>query len=167
MTPYSAESPQSCCAAPAMPVLFTMRAEATELVLLPLNKLLASTPLSRNVLLVSRCPLAQIGWLPNPAFAPVPLGNSAFTPGDRIASPVKLPVGSGTSAICCDLKNVAVRRVDGVHDGRGFHVDRRSDLPDFQRDIQGRGAVRLHQNRGQTFRLKSVVGDGDGVRADR
>src|ERR1700752_3194023 len=61
-------------AAFATPVLLTIRADATWLVLLPLNKLLASTPFSRKVLLVSRCPLAQIGWLPSPAFAPVPLG---------------------------------------------------------------------------------------------
>ena len=81
--------------APATPVLFTMRAEATWLVLLPLNRLLASTPFSRKLLLVSRWPLAQIGWLPRPALAPVPAGNSAFTPADKMASPVKLPVGSG------------------------------------------------------------------------
>ena len=54
-------------AALATPVLFTIRAEATWLVLLPLNKLLASTPLSRKLLLVSRCPFAQIGWLPETA----------------------------------------------------------------------------------------------------
>src|SRR6266849_3108940 len=48
-------------AAPPMPVLFTMRAEVTWLVLLPLKRLLASTPFSKNVLLVSRWPLAQIG----------------------------------------------------------------------------------------------------------
>src|SRR3984885_1463400 len=86
-------------AAPPIPVLFTTRAEATVLVLLPLNKLLASTPFSRNVLLVSRWPLAQIGWFPRPAFTPVPLGSSALIPGDRIARPVKLPVGSGTASI--------------------------------------------------------------------
>src|ERR1700747_616103 len=86
--------------APAMPVLFTMRADATLLVLFPLNRLLASTPLRRNVLEVSRWPLAQMGWFPRPAFAPVPLGNSAFTPGERIARPVKLPVGNGTASIC-------------------------------------------------------------------
>ena len=48
-------------AAPLTPVLFTTRAEATWLVLFPLNRLLASTPFNRNVLLVSRWPLAQIG----------------------------------------------------------------------------------------------------------
>ena len=48
-------------AALATPVLFTMRAEATWLVLLPLKRLLASTPFSRKLLLVSRWPLAQIG----------------------------------------------------------------------------------------------------------
>lgn len=69
-------------AALATPVLLTMRADATWLVLLPLNKLLASTPFSRNVLLVSRCPLAQIGWLPKPLFTPVPPASSAFTPGE-------------------------------------------------------------------------------------
>src|SRR4249920_2800254 len=41
------------------PALLTMRAEATWLVLLPLKRLLASTPLSRKLLLVSRWPLAQ------------------------------------------------------------------------------------------------------------
>src|SRR5580700_2495267 len=86
-------------AALATPVLFTMRAEATWLVLLPLNKLLASTPLSRKLLLVSRCPLAQIGWLPRPLLAPVPPESSALTPGARMASPVKLPVDSGTASI--------------------------------------------------------------------
>src|SRR5271166_5278790 len=48
-------------AALATPVLLTMRAEATWLVLLPLNRLLASTPLTRKLLLVSRWPLAQMG----------------------------------------------------------------------------------------------------------
>jgi hypothetical protein len=47
--------------APATPVLLTTRADATELVVSPLNRLLASTPLSRKVLLVSRWPLAHIG----------------------------------------------------------------------------------------------------------
>src|SRR6202163_1547954 len=85
--------------APATPVLLTTRADATELVVLPLNRLLASTPLSRKVLLVSRWPLAQIGWMPSPAFAAEPAGSAALTPGERMARPVKLPVGSGTSAI--------------------------------------------------------------------
>src|ERR1022692_461364 len=86
-------------AAFATPVLLTMRADATWLVLLPLNRLLASTPFKRKVLLVSRWPLAQMGWLPKPLLAPVPLDSSAFTPGERMASPVKLPVGSGTDSI--------------------------------------------------------------------
>src|SRR5271169_3981630 len=82
-------------AAPLTPVLFTTRAEATWLVLLPLNRLLASTPFRRKVLLVSRWPLAQMGWLPSPLLTPVPLASSALTPGERIARPVKLPVGRG------------------------------------------------------------------------
>src|ERR1700731_3886431 len=63
-------------AAPLTPVLLTTRAEATWLVLLPLKRLLASTPLSRKLLLVSRWPGAQMGRVPKPLFAPVPLGRS-------------------------------------------------------------------------------------------
>src|SRR5580704_19379361 len=81
--------------APLTPVLFTIRAEATWLVLLPLKRLLPSTPLSMKLLLVSRCPLAQIGAFPKPEFAPAPPDNSALTPGVRIATPVKLPVDDG------------------------------------------------------------------------
>ncbi len=83
-----------------MPVEFTTRAEPTWLVLLPLNRLLPSTPFRLKLFAVSRCPFAQIGRLPSPSFAPVPLGNSAFTPGDRIATPVKLPVGCGIVSSC-------------------------------------------------------------------
>src|SRR5580693_5950353 len=86
--------------APATPVLFTTRAEATWLVLLPLNRLLASTPFREKLLLVSRCPLAQIGAFPSPLTDPVPPDSSAFTPGERMATPVKLPVGRGIDAIC-------------------------------------------------------------------
>src|ERR1700722_11515846 len=86
--------------APLTPVLFTTRADDTWLVLLPLKRLRASTPFNRNVLLVSRCPLAQTGALPKPAFAPVPAESSAFTPGDKSARPVKEPVGRGTASIC-------------------------------------------------------------------
>ena len=75
------------------------RAEPTWLVLFPLNKLLASTPFREKLLLVSRWPLAQIGAFPRPELAPVPPDSSAFTPGDRIARPVKLPVGSGIDSI--------------------------------------------------------------------
>src|SRR6266568_7456187 len=89
--------------APALldtPVLLMTRADGTWLVLLPLKRLLASTPFSEKLLLVSRCPLAQMGALPRPLLAPVPPGNSAFTPGERMATPVKLPVDNGTASIC-------------------------------------------------------------------
>src|ERR1700743_490556 len=82
------------------PVLLTTRADATWLVLLPLNRLLASTPFSKKLLLVSRWPLAQIGAFPNPELAPVPPDSSAFTPADCTARPVKLPVAKGTVSIC-------------------------------------------------------------------
>src|SRR5580658_10104951 len=81
------------------PVLLTTRALATWLVLLPLKRLLPSTPLSRKLLEVSRWPLAQMGALPRPELAPVPPGSSALTPGERMATPVKLPVGRGIEAI--------------------------------------------------------------------
>ena len=80
-------------------MLFTTRADKTPLVVLPLNRLAASTPLSRNVLLVSRWPLAQTGALPKPALAPDPPGSSAFTPTECMAKPVKEPVGRGMSSI--------------------------------------------------------------------
>ena len=101
-------------AAPPMPVLLTMRAQATWLVLLPLKRLLASTPLRRNVLLVSRWPLAQMGRLPRPVLTPEPLASSALTPGERMARPVKLPVGKGIGFDLIFFKNVAVGGVDGV-----------------------------------------------------
>src|SRR5579863_1642248 len=82
------------------PVLLMTRAEGTWLVLLPLKRLLASTPFSRKLFDVSRCPLDQMGALPRPLTAPVPPGNSAFTPVERIATPVKLPVDRGTDSIC-------------------------------------------------------------------
>src|ERR1035438_3787992 len=81
------------------PVLLITRAEATWLVLLPLNRLLASTPFKRKLFEVSRWPLAQIGALPRPEFAPVPPPNSALTPLDCVARPVKLPVARGTASI--------------------------------------------------------------------
>src|SRR5580704_3645982 len=84
---------------PAEPVLLITRAEFTWLVLLPLNRLLPSTPFSEKLLLVSRSPLAQMGALPRPELTPVPPGSSALTPGVRMATPVKLPVGSGMASI--------------------------------------------------------------------
>src|SRR5437868_7298004 len=62
--------------APPLPafVAGVTRDEATWLVLLPLNRLLASTPFNRKLLLVSRSPLAQIGALPKPELTPVPPG---------------------------------------------------------------------------------------------
>ena len=76
-------------------MLFTIRAEATELVLFPLKRLLPSTPFSAKLLLVSRCPLAQSGALPKPALAPLTPERYASTPGVRMATPVKLPVAEG------------------------------------------------------------------------
>jgi len=62
--------------------------------------LLPETPLMVKLLLVSRCPLAQIAWLPKPAFVPAVFRKSALTPGLKMAAWVKLPVPSGISAIC-------------------------------------------------------------------
>src|SRR5271168_5332786 len=81
------------------PVLLMTRAEATWLVLLPLNRLLASTPFSEKLLLVSLCPFAQMGGLPRPESDPEPPGSSALSPGDRIAAVKGLPVGSGIDSI--------------------------------------------------------------------
>src|SRR5215469_5350807 len=81
------------------PVLLMTRAEGTWLVLFPLNKLLASTPLRRKLFEVSRCPFDQMGAFPRPLTAPVPPESSALTPVERIATPVKLPVDRGTDSI--------------------------------------------------------------------
>src|SRR5580698_11128073 len=81
------------------PVLLITRAEPTSLVLLPLKRLLESTPFSEKLLLVSRWPLAQIGGLPRPAFAPVPGESSALTPAERVAAPSTLPDGIGMFSI--------------------------------------------------------------------
>jgi hypothetical protein len=62
------------------PVLLMTRADGTWLVLLPLNRLLASTPFSRKLFEVSRWPLDQMGALPRPELAPVPPESSALTP---------------------------------------------------------------------------------------
>src|SRR5580658_1912579 len=89
--------------APALeetPVELMTRAEGTWLVLLPLKRLVESTPFNEKLLLVSRWPLAHMGALPRPLLAPVPPGSSASTPVDRIAAVVKLPVGMGTDSIC-------------------------------------------------------------------
>ena len=99
--------------------------------LLPLNKFLASTPFSRKLLLVSRWPLAQIGWLPKPPLGPVPPGSSALTPGERIATPVKLPVGSGMVSICAFPERS--RSWCPPHSSTGFFDgDSRPHLADFQ-----------------------------------
>src|SRR6266853_2807969 len=78
------------------PGAFTTLDEDTLLVVLPLKRFRASTPLSKKELLVSRWPLAQTGAFPSPSLAPAPDCSSAFTPGERRASAVKEPVGRGT-----------------------------------------------------------------------
>src|SRR5260370_28582071 len=82
-------------AAPKAPVLAVNRLEATWLVLLPLNRLFVVKPFNEKLLLVSRWPLAQIDWLPRPAFVLDVFRKSALTPGAWIANWVKLPVPSG------------------------------------------------------------------------
>ena len=79
------------------PVFRMKRFSPTWLVEFPLKRLLVLIPFMEKLLLVSRCPLATIAWLPKPVLAPPPPRKSAFTPGDMIASCVKLPVPSGVS----------------------------------------------------------------------
>ena len=76
------------------------RCDASPLELMPLKMLVTSVPFTWKVLLVARCPFAQMFWLPSPAFVSIPLSSSAFTPGARTASCVKLPVASGVASIC-------------------------------------------------------------------
>ena len=126
------------------PVLLMTRHDGTWLVLLPLKRLLASTPFNEKLLLVSRWPLAQMGALPRPELAPVPPESSALTPGDRMATPVKLPVASGTAVDLRGVQDVAVGGVDGIHQRRGFHFDGGRCLADLERGVHRRGAIGLH-----------------------
>src|SRR5260370_4347273 len=93
-------SPLGLLPFPFSPMLTATRLDVTWLVDLPLKMLLVLTPLREKLLLVSRWPLAQMAWLPKPAFVPAVFRRSAFTPGLRIAAWGKLPVPSGISAIC-------------------------------------------------------------------
>src|ERR1700674_1596612 len=93
-------SPLGLLPFPFSPMFTATRLEVIWLEDLPLKMLLAKIPLTEKLLLVSRCPLAQIAWLPKPAFVPAVFRKSALTPGLRMAAWVKLPVPRGISAIC-------------------------------------------------------------------
>ena len=128
-------------------MLFTIRAEATWLVLLPLKMLLASTPFSRKLLLVSRWPLAQIGWLPKPALAPTAAGKFRIDAGRKDGEPREAARGQGDGLDLGFFQNVAVGGINGIHQRRLIlHRDRCAHLPDFQRRVHRGGAIGLHQN---------------------
>jgi hypothetical protein len=67
----------------------------TELEVLPLKMLLAFTPLNLKLFDELRCPFAKIFWFPKPGPVRELLSKSAFTPGLKIASCVKLSVPRG------------------------------------------------------------------------
>ncbi len=128
------------------PVLLMTRAEGTWLVLLPLNRLLASTPLSREA--VGGIALA-IG--PDRRVAEAGVGAGAagefrIDAGRRIARPVKLPVASGTASICVRVHHVAVGGIDGVHQRSGFHFDGLAGLAHLELRIHRGGAIGLHRD---------------------
>ena len=154
-------------AAPLTPVLFTTRAEATWLVLLPLNRFLASTPFSRNVLLVSRWPLAQIGWLPKPALAPVPLGSSAFTPGDKNRQARETAGGQRHGFDLGFIQHVAVGGVHGVDQRRFLHRDRGAHGPIFSAAVHRDRAVCLHRDRRNFLRFEGFVFERQRIVSDR
>jgi hypothetical protein len=64
------------------------------------------------------------------------------------------------------FEDVAVGGVDGVEKGSGFDGDGGAGLADLQGDVDGGGAIGLHEDGGKILRLKAVVGEGEGVRAD-
>ena len=125
------------------PVLLMTRAEATWLVLLPLKRLLASTPLSRKLLEVSRWPLAQMGALPRPECA-------------RAARQLRVYARrknrqSGKAA--CRQRNrldlglvqhVAVGGVHGIHQRNRLDADHGIHSTDLQLHVYGASAVALH-----------------------
>ena len=107
-------------------MLFTTRAEATWLVLLPLKRLLASTPFSRNVLLVSRCPLAQMGSIAEAAIEPVPLEVRV----DAGRKNCHAGEAAGGKRHCFELRfiqHVAVGGIHGVEQGSFLDGDGGAD----------------------------------------
>ena len=116
--------------------------------LLPLNRLLASTPFNRKLLLVSRSPLAHTGALPRPEFTPDPPGSSAFTPGERIATPVKLPGGQWDVFNLGPVEYVPVGGIHRVHQRVHIDLNRIGHRAHFQLCLQRNRAIGLHQNFG-------------------
>ena len=65
------------------------------------------------------------------------------------------------------LQYVSICGIDGVQGRRRLDLDRRPHLPNLQGNIQRRGAIGLHQDRRDFFRLESLMIDGNGVSPDR
>ena len=91
----------------------------------------------------------------------------ALTPGDRMATPVKLPVGSGIDSICCLVEHVAVGGVDGIQ--QRIHVDRDGFVDRADSKLGGKrdGAIRLNEDSREALRREAIVPKGQRVRADR
>jgi len=65
------------------------------------------------------------------------------------------------------FEDVAVRRVDRIHQRVGLHFDDRAYLADRQRHVDGCRAIRLHGNRRYLLGLESVMSERQRIRADR
>jgi hypothetical protein len=108
-----------------------------------------------------------MGWLPRPAFAPLPLGSSALTPAERIARPVKTPGRQRDGLNLLLFKDVAVSGIDGIHHGTDFHRYGGAHLADLERDVDRGGAIGLNQDRGHILGGKTLVGKREGIGANR
>ena len=64
------------------------------------------------------------------------------------------------------FEDVAVGGIGGVEEGRGLDGDCGTHLADLESDVEGGGAVSLHDDRGNFFGLKTVVGEGKRIGTD-
>ena len=113
------------------PVLLMTRAEGTWLVLLPLNRLLASTPFRRKLFEVSRWPLAQMGALPRPGICAGSAGQLGADAGGLHREAGKAAGGQRDGIDLRLIHHVAVGGVHGIHQRRGFHFDGLAGWPTF------------------------------------
>ena len=75
--------------------------------------------------------------------------------------------GQGNGFELIFFEDVAIGGVDGVQQRSGFDSYGGADLANFEGGVHGGGAISLNADRGNALRLKSVVGKGERVGANR
>ena len=138
------------------PVLLMTRAEGTWLVLLPLKRLLASTPFSEKA-------VAGVALSIRPDGRVAKAGVGAGSAGEfgvharRLSSQAgKAPSWQGHRINLRRVHHVAVGRVHGVHQRRGFHFNCGRRLAHLERGVHRRSAVRLHRDVLRFLHIESI-----------